>query len=82
MVISFNDVIPFKKEMMEKHGAYVHFHDQCGAQFFNLEEHTPELQKAIEEYFAERGITAVFSGLMFRLMSSEEVKKMEAANNE
>ena len=77
MIISFNDVIPFKKEMMEKHGAYVHFHDQCGAQFFNLEEHTPELQQAIEDYFAERGITAVFSGLMFRLFSEEEIKAEE-----
>lgn len=75
MIISFNDVIPFKKEMMEKHGAYVHFHDQCGAQFFNLEEHTPELQKAIEEYFAAKGIVAVFSGLMFRLMTPEEAAK-------
>ena len=76
MIISFNDVIPFKKEMMEKYGEYVHFHDQCGAQFFNLENHTPEIQKAIEDYFAERGIIAVFSGLMFRLMTPEEMDKM------
>jgi len=77
MIISFNEVIPFKKEMMEKYGEYVHFHDQCGAQFFNLENHTPEIQKAVEEYFAAKGIVAVFSGLMFRLMSAEEAAKLE-----
>lgn len=77
MIISFNDVIPFKKEMMERFGEYVHFHDQCGAQFFNLEHHTPEIQKAIEEYFAKKNITVVFSGLMFRLMSEEEMKKQD-----
>lgn len=77
MIISFNDVIPFKKEIMEKYGEYVHFHDQCGAQFFNLENHTPEVQKAIEDYFAERGIIAVFSGLMFRLMTPEEAERLE-----
>ena len=75
MIISFNDVLPFKKEMMETHGAYVHFHDQCGAQFFNLEEHTPELQQAIEDYFAEKGIIVVFSGLMFRLFTPQELDK-------
>ena len=78
MIISFNEVVPFKKEMMEKHGVYVHFHDRCGAQFFNLEEHTPEVQQAIEEYFAAKNIKAVFSGLMFRLMSEEEFTKMNA----
>lgn len=77
MIISFNDVIPFKKEIMEKYGEYVHFHDQCGAQFFNLENHTPEVQKAIEDYFAERGIVAVFSGMMFRLMTPEEAEKQK-----
>lgn len=75
MIISFNDVIPFKKEMMEKYGEYVHFHDQCGAQFFNLEHHTPEIQQAVEEYFAAKGITVKFSGLMFRLFSEEELEK-------
>jgi len=77
MIISFNDVIPFKKEIMEKYGEYVHFHDQCGAQFFNLENHTPEVQKAIEDYFAERGIVAVFSGMVFRLMTPEEAEKQK-----
>lgn len=76
MIISFNEVIPLKKEIMDKYGEYVHFHDQCGAQFFNLENHTPEVQKAIEDYFAAQNITVKFSGLMFRLFSQEEIKKM------
>ena len=74
MIISFNDVIPFKKEMKERFGEHVHFHDQCGAQYFHLENHTPEIQQAIEEYFAAKNIIVVFSGLMFRLMSPEEMK--------
>lgn len=67
--------------MDEKFGEHVHFHDRCGSQFFNLENHTPEMQKFVEEYFAEQGITAVFSGLMFRLMSAEEVKAQEERGN-
>ena len=74
---TYADALELKRYLKERDLQYVHFHDQCGAQFFNLEEHTPELQQAIEEYFAERGITAVFSGLMFRLMSAEEVAKMK-----
>ena len=74
MIISFNDVVPFKKEMKERFGE----HDQCGAQYFHLENHTPEIQQAIEEYFAAKNINVVFSGMMFRLMSEDEFAKINS----
>lgn len=60
-MISFTDVVPFKKEIQEKFGQNIHFHDRCGGQFFTIDEPSEELQMYITGYFAAKGVKTQFS---------------------
>lgn len=61
MMISLADVAPFKKEIQEKFGQNIHFHDRCGGQFFTIDEPSEELQQYIESYFTAKGMNVQFS---------------------
>ena len=69
VTISFSDVTKIKKAVDEKFGEYVHFHDSCGGQYFNLENTTPEIVEFIKEFVQTLGYFAKFDddGLIFTL---------------
>ena len=60
-MVSFDQVLVFKKDIMDRFGLYLHFHDGCGGQYFNFDEPAWERAGAIIAYFAEKGFTAAFS---------------------
>lgn len=62
MTIGFDEVLKLKEEIAGRFGNYLHFHDACGGQSFDLERAQPEAQKYLIEYFQNRGNEAVFSG--------------------
>lgn len=61
MMISLGDVAPFKKEIQEKFGQNIHFHDRCGGQFFTIDEPSDALQEYIIGYFDAKGLKVQFS---------------------
>lgn len=69
VTINFSDVIKIKKAVDEKFGEYVHFHDSCAGQYFNLENTTPEIVEFIKKFVQTLGYTATFDndGLIFTL---------------
>lgn len=68
-IVNFSDVIKIKKAVNEKFGEYVHFHDSCGGQYFNLENTTPRIVEFIKEFVQTLGYFAKFDddGFIFTL---------------
>ena len=68
-IIDFNEALVFKKEVYEKYGVYIRFHDACGGQYFDMDETKDGVQQFIKEYFSVKNILPVFSesGLSFTL---------------
>lgn len=60
MILGFDEVLKLKKEIADRFGNYLHFHDACGGQSFNLERPQPEAKAYLIEYFRSRGAVAVF----------------------
>ena len=68
-IVDFSKVVKIKKAVNEKFGEYLHFHDSCAGQYFNLENTTPEIVEFIKEFVQTLGYTATFDndGLIFTL---------------
>lgn len=61
-MISFDEVLKLKEAVKNEFGEKVHFHDQCGGQYFTLEvKNNRALQSFIEEYFKKLKLKAEFS---------------------
>lgn len=60
MILGFDEVLNIKKEIADRFGNYLHFHDACGGQSFDLERPQPEAREFLENYFNDRGAKAVF----------------------
>lgn len=58
----YAEVLELKKACAEHFPDHVHFHDGCGGQYFSLDEENDALCGFIAGYFAERGLTAEFTG--------------------
>lgn len=61
MILDFDEVLKLKKEIADRYGNYLHFHDACGGQSFDLEQAQPEAKEYLIGYFQGRGGEAVFS---------------------
>lgn len=60
-MLRFDDIAEIKAELMEKHGAYMHFRDTCGARFYFFDEPvSKEVQETAVQAFAARGVKVVF----------------------
>lgn len=68
-IIDFSEVIKIKKAVNDKFGEYVHFHDACGGQYFNLENTSCEIVEFIKEFVKTLGYCAKFDddGIIFTL---------------
>lgn len=53
MAFTYDEVLKLKKYMDEKLSVYVHFHDACGGQYFNLDEPNEDAKHELEKYFAK-----------------------------
>ena len=51
MNFSYSQVLEFKRILDEKFGAYLHFHDACGGQYFSFD----EVYRFLTSYFANIG---------------------------
>ena len=60
-MVSFDQVLIFKKDIMERFGLSLHFHDGCGGQYFSFDEPAGDRAGEIAAYFAEKGFKAAFS---------------------
>lgn len=61
MAFTYDEVLKLKKYMAERLSVYVHFHDGCGGQYFNLDEPNEDAKQALEEYFLRLNKTVVFA---------------------
>lgn len=61
MTIGFDEVLELKEEIAGRFGNYLHFHDACGGQSFDLEQAQPEAEEYLKEYFKRRGGEVIFS---------------------
>ncbi|MBR1680182.1 hypothetical protein IJ707_00140 [bacterium] len=68
-ILDYTEVLELKKAVGEKYGIYVHFHDACDGQYFNMDETKDGVQQFIKEYFSVKNLLPVFSesGLSFTL---------------
>ena len=68
-ILDYTEVLELKRAINEKYGIYVHFHDACGGQYFNIDETKDGVQQFIKEYFSVKNLMPVFSesGLSFTL---------------
>ena len=53
MAISITEASQLKKEILERFGTVLHFHDGCGGQYFTLEKSGEDITGFIKEYFAD-----------------------------
>ncbi|MFV0527570.1 MAG: hypothetical protein ACK5MN_02455 [Lachnospiraceae bacterium] len=69
MIITTDDVLLFKKHMMDQLNVWVHFQDACGGQSFSLDETSEEIRAVIRRYFENKNLYVSFSedGLYFRI---------------
>lgn len=74
MVLDYDFVIKFKKELMDKQSVYLHFHDGCGGQYFTLEKNSDEIKKCIYIFLSEYNLKASFTddGLQFNVEENNE----------
>ena len=60
-ILSLNDFLGFRNDLMNKFSLYVHMHDACTGQTFTFDSRLPdEAANWISEYFAGRGQNVVF----------------------
>ena len=60
MAISITEASQLKKEILERFGTVLHFHDGCGGQYFTLEKSSEDITGFIKEYFADKGRAVTF----------------------
>ena len=58
---TYNDALKLKKHLADLGLKYVHFHDQCGGQFFEFDEADPDTEKAVIDYFTPMGLIPKFT---------------------
>ncbi len=70
MVVAYDFVLELKKAVQDSFGVYLHFHDGCGGQYFELEDTSDDIKAFITAYLKERSIGVEFqeSGLIFTLI--------------
>lgn len=61
MAFTYDEVLKLKKYMDKRLSVYVHFHDGCGGQYFNLDEPNDDAEQALNEYFSRLNKTVVFA---------------------
>ena len=61
MAFTYDEVLKLKKYMDEKLSVYVHFHDACGGQYFNLDEPNEDAKHELERYFAKLNKSVKFA---------------------
>lgn len=57
----YAEALELKKYLSERNLLYVHFHDQCGMQYFNFDEPDEESRRAAAEFWRARGLDVSFS---------------------
>lgn len=60
MAISISEASQLKKEILDRFGTALHFHDGCGGQYFTLDEGRADITDFIRKYFADKGRTVTF----------------------
>ena len=69
---TYSEALELKKYLGDRGLAYVHFHDQCGSQFFSFDSYDEKSVSAVHEFWKSRGLRASFSDDMLRFIVTEE----------
>lgn len=64
---TYAEALELKKYLADRKLEYVHFHDQCGSQFFSFDRYDEESARAAERFWLEKGLRVSFTddGLRF-----------------
>ena len=68
---TYEQALELKKYLSTRGLNYVHFHDQCGSQFFSFDEYDEESANAVREFWQEKGLDVSFSDDMLRFIVTE-----------
>lgn len=58
---TYAEALELKKYLSGLNLKYVHFHDQCGGQYFEFDEADPATEKAVIDYFSGKGLIPRFT---------------------
>jgi hypothetical protein len=58
---TYDEALKLKRHLSSLNLKYVHFHDQCGGQYFEFDEADPLTEQAVIDYFAGLGLTPRFT---------------------
>lgn len=61
MLLSLDDIIELKKNILKKYNKTLHMHDTCAGQYFSLDDKIEGIEVYIREFLKGKNITPVFS---------------------
>ncbi len=61
MILSLDEVLKIKNELMEKYSISLHIHDTCGGQCFSIETKDLKHIEELKEYFKTKKYNLSFS---------------------
>ncbi len=61
MLLSFDDIIELKSNLLKIYNEKLHTHDTCGGQYFSLDKTNDEIENYIKQYLKKKNITPIFS---------------------
>ena len=68
----YSEALELKKYLAERKLEYVHFHDQCGGQFFSFDAADPASKTAVIEFWREKGLGVSFTDDDLTFVITEE----------
>lgn len=69
MILSLDEVLKIKNDLLDKYSVNLHIHDTCGGQCFSIDEKDLIQIDKIKEYFNSKNYDLIFSDnkLRFRI---------------
>lgn len=58
---TYAEALELKKYAADRNLVYIHFHDQCGSQFFSLDRDDEKTKKAVMEFWNQKGLNVSFA---------------------
>ena len=71
-VPTYSEALELKKYLSDRNLEYVHFHDQCGSQFFSFDRRDDKSIRAAEEFWINKGLHTSFTDDGLRFIVTED----------
>lgn len=68
----YSEALALKKYLADRGLEYVHFHDQCGGQFFSFDNPDPVSKDAVIEFWRKKGLGVSFTDDDLTFVITEE----------